>query len=64
MGKMLGKDRKTNTYTTLFTTYMAMSRNGNRNNITFCLAHCKYRANFKGWKKFNSVLKFYDLCMT
>jgi hypothetical protein len=63
MGKMLDNDGETNNYTyaILLTTYVAMSRNGSRNNITFFLANCKSRANFKGWQRFNSVLKFYTI---
>jgi len=49
MGKTFDKNRATNTYTLLLTTYVAMSRNASRNNITFFLANCKSRANFKGW---------------
>jgi hypothetical protein len=61
MGRMLDKDRKTNTYTNLLTTYVAVSRNGSRNNITFFLEHCNSSANFKGWRRFNSVLKFHTI---
>jgi hypothetical protein len=61
MGKTLDKDRKTNTYITLLTTYLAMSRDGIRNNIIFFLEKCKSRANFREWQRFNSVLKFYTI---
>jgi len=61
MGKMLHKDGETNTYATLLTTFVAMLCNGSRNNITFFLANCKSRADFKGWQRFNSVLKFYTI---
>jgi hypothetical protein len=51
MGKMLDRDGKTNIYTTLLTTYVAMSRNGSGNNITFFLANGKSRAILKDGRR-------------